>query len=110
MLGLAPSGGGLRARSSESGVTPSTWPSTCSWMTGARGCSGTTSLSRSMLAMHNSQGAARGHGLEGCPPHGPHVVDAVKEGSYVARCLACGLVAQGAKMVEVKLAFDQRWH
>ena len=63
-----------------------------------------------MLAVHNIQGAARGHGLEGCPPHGPHVVDAVKEGSYVARCLACGLVAQGAKMVEVKLAFDQRWH
>jgi hypothetical protein len=48
-----------------------------------------------MLVMHNSQGAARGHGLEGCPTHGPHVVGAVKEGSYVARCLACGLVGPG---------------
>ena len=46
---------------------PSTWPSMCSWMTGARCCSGTTSLSRSMLAVHNSQGAARGPGLKGLP-------------------------------------------
>ena len=32
-----------------------------------------------MLAVHNSQGAARGPGLKGCPPHGPHVVDAVRK-------------------------------
>ena len=66
-----------------------------------------------MLAVHNSQGAARGHGLKGYPPHAPHVVDAVnKEGSYVARCLACGLVGPGRQDdLEAKLAFDQkRWH
>jgi hypothetical protein len=33
---------------------------------------------------HNSQGAARGRRRKGCRLHGPHVVDAVKEGSYVA--------------------------
>jgi hypothetical protein len=65
-----------------------------------------------MLAVHNSQETARGRGLKGCPPHGPHVVDALKEGSsYVARCLACGLVGPGRQDgLEAKLAFDQRWH
>ena len=64
-----------------------------------------------MLAVHNSQGAARGHGRKGCPLHDPHVVDAVKEGSYVARFLACGLVGpERQDGLEAKLAFDQRWH
>ena len=64
-----------------------------------------------MLAVHNSQETARGRGLKGCPPHGPHVVDALKEGSYVARCLACGLVGpERQDGLEAKLAFDQRWH
>jgi hypothetical protein len=64
-----------------------------------------------MLEVHNGQGAARGRGLKGCPPHGPHVVDALKEGSYVARCLACGLVGPERQAgLEAKLAFDQRWH
>jgi hypothetical protein len=43
-----------------------------------------------MLEVHNSQGAARGRRRKGCPLHALHVVDAVKEGSYVARCLAWG--------------------
>ena len=64
-----------------------------------------------MLAVHNSQGAARGRGLKGCPLHDPHVVDALKEGSYVARCLACGLVGpERQDGLEAKLAFAQRWH
>ena len=40
-----------------------------------------------------------------------HVVDALKEGSYVARCLACGLVGpERQDGLKAKLAFDQRWH
>jgi hypothetical protein len=63
-----------------------------------------------MLEVHNRQGAARGRRRKGCPPHGPHVLEAVKEGSYVARCLACGLVGPGRRDgLEAKLAFDQRW-
>jgi hypothetical protein len=50
-----------------------------------------------MLEVHNSQGAARGRRRKGCPLHGAHVVDAVKEGSYVARCLAWGWRVPSAK-------------
>ena len=45
------------------------------------------------------------------PSAWPHVVDAVKEGSYVARFLACGLVGpERQDGLEAKLAFAQRWH
>jgi hypothetical protein len=50
-----------------------------------------------MLEVHNRQGAARGRRRKGCPLHGPHVVDAVKEDSYVARCLAWGWRVPSAK-------------
>jgi hypothetical protein len=66
-----------------------------------------------MLAVHNSRGAARGRGLKGCPPHGPmwSMLLTLKEGSYVARCLACGLVGpERQDGLKAKLAFDQRWH
>ena len=53
--------------------------------------------------------ARRGRKL--CPPHGPFVVDAVKDGSYVALCLACGLEGpEGEDVQHARLAFDQRWH
>jgi hypothetical protein len=44
--------------------------------------------------------------------HGLHVVVAVKEVSYVAQCLACGLAGpERQESLESKLAFDQkRWH
>jgi hypothetical protein len=32
-----------------------------------------------------------------CPPHGPHLIDAVEEGLYIARCLACGLTGPKRK-------------
>ena len=64
-----------------------------------------------MLEVHNSQGAARGRRRKGCPQHGPHVVEALKEGSNVARCLACGVAGpERQDGLEAKLAFDQRWH
>jgi hypothetical protein len=64
-----------------------------------------------MLEVHNRQGAARGRRRKGCPVHGLHVVVAVKEGSYVAQCLACGLAGpERQEGLEAKLAFDQRWH
>jgi hypothetical protein len=55
-------------------------------------------------------GAGRG-GRKACPPHGPHLIDAIMEGlSYAARCLKCGLVGPVCKEApEAKLAFDQRW-
>ena len=46
-----------------------------------------------------------------CPPHGPHLIDAVEAGLYVARCLACGLTGPKRKDgLEAKLAFDQALH
>ena len=48
---------------------------------------------------------------KGCPPHGPHLMDAVDGGSsYVVRCLKCGLVGPARKDgAGAKLAFDRRW-
>ncbi len=52
-----------------------------------------------------------GRSRGGCPPHGPHLVEALEEGIYAARCLKCGLVGPERKdALGAKLAFDQRWH
>jgi len=50
-----------------------------------------------MLEAHNNQDVTRRRGCKGCPPHGPHLVDAAREGLYVARCLACGLAGPSAE-------------
>ena len=48
--------------------------------------------------------------LRRCPPHGPHLIEVVEAGSYVARCLACGLTGPKRKDgLEAKLAFDRTW-
>ena len=50
----------------------------------------------------------RGTGCVSCPPHSPILVEASGEGSYVARCLACGL--SGPEREDdwrAKLAFDE---
>jgi hypothetical protein len=48
--------------------------------------------------------------LRPCPPHGPHLIEAVEDGLYVARCLACGLTGPKRKEgLEAKLAFEHRW-
>jgi hypothetical protein len=52
---------------------------------------------------HNRQGLVNGRGCKSCPPHGPHVVEAASDGSYVAHCLACGLVPYA------KIAWRRRW-
>ena len=66
-----------------------------------------------MLEAHDDLKAGVGWrgGREGCPPHGPHLIDAIEEGlSYAARCLKCGLVGPVCKdSPEAKAAFDQRW-
>ena len=57
-----------------------------------------------MLAVHNSQDAARGHGLSrGCPPHGPMWSMLLRKAPTWAGAWRAGWWAQGAKMVEVKL-------
>jgi hypothetical protein len=38
-----------------------------------------------------------GRGRKPCPPHGPHLVSALEEGSWVAQCLACGWKDQSVK-------------
>jgi hypothetical protein len=59
---------------------------------------------------HNSQGVAASRSRNPCPPHGPHVVDVVEAGTYVAKCLVCGLVGpEHEDGLGAKLAFDQRW-
>ena len=64
-----------------------------------------------MLKTHDVRGVVAGRSRDGCPPHGPHLVEAVEEGIYAARCLKCGLVGPGREDVSgAKLAFDQRWH
>lgn len=51
--------------------------------------------------------SSRGHN-KSCPPHGPHSVEAIEGGHYVARCLACGLMGPMREDgLEAKLAFDQ---
>jgi hypothetical protein len=62
-------------------------------------------------AYDSQDGVEAGRRRKSCPPHGPHMVEAVEGGQYAARCLKCGLVgplhqdASGAK-----LAFDQTLH
>jgi hypothetical protein len=60
------------------------------------------------LPERRSVGSSRGR--RPCPPHGPHVVDVVEVGSYVAHCLVCGLVGPVCNdALEAKLAFEQTW-
>ena len=64
-----------------------------------------------MLETRDVRGVVAGRSRGGCPPHGPHLVEAVEEGIYAARCLRCGLVGPGREYsLGAKLAFDQRWH
>ena len=64
-----------------------------------------------MLKTRDVRGVVAGRSRDGCPPHGPHLVEAVEEGLYAARCLRCGLVGPQRKgILGAKLAFDQRWH
>ena len=64
-----------------------------------------------MLKAHDVKPVVAGRGRKSCPPHGPHLIDAVEEGLYAARCLKCGLVGPVCKeSLEAKLAFDQRWY
>ena len=64
-----------------------------------------------MLETHDVLARGAGRSRKGCPPHGPHLIDAVEDGLYAARCLRCGLVGPERKdSLEAKLAFDQRWH
>ena len=72
--------------------TPPTPPSTFSSKTVYRSCSGTTSWRKPMVESHGRRGVDANRGRRLCPPHGPHLVDVVEAGSYVGRCLQCGLV------------------
>ena len=57
------------------------------------------------LYTHN--GSAE-RGRKTCPPHGPHLVHVLKEGSYVVQCLACRVVGPERKnSLEAKRAFDE---
>ena len=57
------------------------------------------------LYTHNGTAGRR---RKPCPPHGPHLVQALKEGSYVVQCLACRLVGPERKdSLEAKRAFDE---
>jgi len=64
-----------------------------------------------MVEIPNEQGREAGRGRKPCPPHGPYVVDAARDGFYVAHCLACGLEGpNGEGVMQAKLAFDLKWH
>lgn len=44
----------------------------------------------------------------GCPPHGPHLIEAIREGRYAVRCLGCGLVGPVREdQLTARLAFDE---
>jgi hypothetical protein len=63
-----------------------------------------------MLKTPDVRGGVAGRSRGGCPPHGPHLVEALEEGIYAARCLRCGLVGpEREDSLGAKLAFDQRW-
>ena len=60
------------------------------------------------LHTQNTHNWTVGRGREPCPPHGPHLVLALEGGSYVVRCLACGLEGPERKdSMEAKRAFDE---
>ena len=43
-----------------------------------------------------------------CPPHGPLMVEAVEEGTYVTRCMRCGLWGpEREDGLQAKEAFDE---
>ena len=64
-----------------------------------------------MQKTRDVRGGVAGRSRDVCPPHGPHLVEAVEEGIYAARCLKCGLVGpEREDSLGAKLAFDQRWH
>ena len=66
---------------------------------------------RTVVEVFNGQYQSARRERKPCLPHGPYVVDAARDGSYVAHCLACGLAGpKGEDALQVKLAFDQRWH
>jgi hypothetical protein len=47
-------------------------------------------------------------GRKACPPHGPHLVEALEKASYVVRCLACGVAGpEREDALETKLSFDE---
>jgi hypothetical protein len=56
----------------------------------------------------NMQAFSKPSRLEPCPPHGPHLVLAVKESSYVSQCVACGLKGPECKgSVEARRALGE---
>ena len=64
-----------------------------------------------MPKTHDVEAVVAGRSRDGCHPHGPHLIEAVEEGLYAARCLKCGMVGPERKdSLEAKQAFDQRWH
>ena len=59
------------------------------------------------MQQHTHNGSA-GRGRKPCPPHGPHLVHVLKEGSYVVQCLACKLEGpERNNSLEAKRAFDE---
>jgi hypothetical protein len=63
------------------------------------------------VKVHFDQNGASVRRVKSCPPHGPHLVEAIEGGRYVARCLACGLAGPVREDgLQAKLAFDQGWH
>jgi hypothetical protein len=59
------------------------------------------------MQLYTDNGSA-GRGRKPCPPHGPHLVQVLKEGSCVVQCLACGVVGPERKdSLEAKRAFDE---
>ena len=61
-----------------------------------------------VLEGHDRRAAGAERGRKGCPPHGPHLIDVLEEGSsYATRCLRCGLAGPvGKDAPGAKLAFD----
>jgi hypothetical protein len=57
---------------------------------------------------HNRHDVFAERGRKPCPPHGPRLVDTVGDTSFVAQCLACGLLGPVREdSLEAKLAFDE---
>jgi hypothetical protein len=59
------------------------------------------------MQLYTHYGTAE-RGLKPFPAHGPHLVCALTEGSYVVQCLACRLMGTERKdSLEAKQAFDE---
>jgi hypothetical protein len=63
-----------------------------------------------MLEAHNIQDTARGRGRKRCPPYGPHIVDAAKEGFYLEAVMNSIRKSLGMRETQIAREPSRLWN